>query len=944
MDALSFYWIDAVECQAGVRLFGRAKTEDGSTKSCCVLVKNIRKLIYASPRKRGKKLSDEDVTEIEAELRSVAAKCGIVIASARRATRNYAFEHADVEYGSSDFVELAVESGDGRSSFPLDSSGRTYSRVIGTTFTPLETLIIGRGIMGPEWLSVEDRSECQPRATWCEIEVSVESPESVTPDREDEAPPPMNVLEIDVRCDASGDISVATVRSRTGFRIDRPDSDGGVVATAISGSGKCALCETLLEAIDSCDPDIVVGSALSERVLGVVSERSRINRARGWSRLGKIRGSARCTGIVACDAEVVAGNLVRRPLRSHSVVDVAEAILPGDPEIARCRSEVVSDASRATLELAWKIVSKLGALQLTLHTANIAGCIWSHTLAGLRSEQNDYLLMHSFWDLDFVLPDAKPRQTAGPAKPKAAYAGGHVIEPKPGLYSGTIVALLDFSSMYPSIIRGANACLTTKREGPGGGTGVLPRIVIRLMDERKKAKREMRDHPSAALDAKQAALKLVANSLYGCLGYEQSRFFDRELAAKITGIGRDTIRSAEKTVSDAGFRVIYGDTDSLMIDTKESTIEGARRMAENLIALVNASFKEMGLEMAVDGMFSAVLILSKKKYACVDAATGVITFKGMDLVRRDWCALASDASRSIAEVILKTADRGAMSGAISKVASRASAAARDPATPIERFAITKRLGKDPAKYGADVRALPHVRAARRSDRKAKAEDFIAYVICDRDEPEMPGTRLATAPIAGIKIDPGWYIEKQLYPALARVCRPVAELDGDRLISDSLGIAASSASAVHLGSSSKRKRVEAVGLDAVISSLAAGENPLYDMLVEDHLGDFPAFSVECPSCKSRTVQEFPRGGTFGFACKWCGGRLDAAAISEQFSAYSVRLSDCRRGALLRTEQLRSLVDRDWIEEQTWSRPASAELDIIGRAIKDPTDLGSLDIKF
>lgn len=72
------------------------------------------------------------------------------------------------------------------------------------------------------------------------------------------------------------------------------------------------------------------------------------------------------------------------------------------------------------------------------------------------------------------------------------------------------------------------------------------------------------------LDIQQKCYKVVANSIYGCLGFSISRFYSRPLAALITKKGRDSLLRARDIVSKrGGVRVIYGDTDSLMIQPSD---------------------------------------------------------------------------------------------------------------------------------------------------------------------------------------------------------------------------------------------------------------------------------------------------------------------------------------------------------------------------------------
>lgn len=99
--------------------------------------------------------------------------------------------------------------------------------------------------------------------------------------------------------------------------------------------------------------------------------------------------------------------------------------------------------------------------------------------------------------------------------------------------------------------------------------GFLPQLIDKIVERRKKAKKDMKKaNPEKAviLDIQQKCYKLVANSIYGCLGFSISRFYSKHLAALITRMGREALLRAKDIVSStSGVRVIYGDTDSLMI-------------------------------------------------------------------------------------------------------------------------------------------------------------------------------------------------------------------------------------------------------------------------------------------------------------------------------------------------------------------------------------------
>jgi DNA polymerase alpha subunit A len=102
--------------------------------------------------------------------------------------------------------------------------------------------------------------------------------------------------------------------------------------------------------------------------------------------------------------------------------------------------------------------------------------------------------------------------------------------------------------------------------------GILPLEIKKLVDSRRQVKQLMADKNLSSdlrmqYDIRQKALKLTANSMYGCLGFENSRFYCKPLAALITKLGRSLLMKTKELVESKKIEVIYGDTDSLMINT-----------------------------------------------------------------------------------------------------------------------------------------------------------------------------------------------------------------------------------------------------------------------------------------------------------------------------------------------------------------------------------------
>ena len=173
-------------------------------------------------------------------------------------------------------------------------------------------------------------------------------------------------------------------------------------------------------------------------------------------------------------------------------------------------------------QLVQRLMFKLQILPLTKQLTCIAGNMWSRTLRSNRAERTEYLLLHEFHRLKF-LPPEKQRGKKEDLNGKAKYLGGLVLEPKKGLYD-SFVLLLDFNSLYPSLIQEYNLCFTTvdwsrysqqqvlenTANAPTGDgddevvvdgenlpplpdeslpKGVLPRVIKNLVDRRREVKK-----------------------------------------------------------------------------------------------------------------------------------------------------------------------------------------------------------------------------------------------------------------------------------------------------------------------------------------------------------------------------------------------------------------------------------------------------------------------
>ncbi|KAI8642206.1 DNA polymerase family B-domain-containing protein [Parasitella parasitica] len=636
---------------------------------------------------------------------------------------------------------------------------------------------------------------------------------------------------------------------------------------------EASLLNFLLAKIFMYDPDIIVGHNFAGFDLDVLLHRMKALNVQHWHKLGRLKrrnwpklqagagGAGESTfqerlvmsGRLVCDTYLASKDLIRS--KSYRMTDLAQSQLKiHRQDIEFGKTAQFFDSSDTLLHLlkhcafdaflASALMIKLQILPLTHQLTNLAGNLWSRTMTGARAERNEFLLLHEFHKAKYICPEksfggpkaavvqaaeqdgdeeavamasASKKKVGGKRKP--AYSGGLVLEPKKGFYD-KYVLLLDFNSLYPSIIQEYNVCFTTVdrrtftegREDDGEEKvpeipddtlpqGILPRLIKTLVDRRKQVKNLMRDNVSDAtymqLDIRQKALKLTANSMYGCLGFTYSRFYAKPLAMLITHKGREILQSTVNLAGTLDMNVIYGDTDSIMVYTNQNDLEEVKKMGHLLRRSVNNHYKL--LEIGIDGYFKHMLLLKKKKYAALlveEKPNGelveTVETKGLDLVRRDWCDLSHDVSTHVLDLILSDREREDVVTEIHAYLEIVAEQIRQGDIPLEKYVINKQLTKRPQDY-ADAKSQPHVQVALRmlsAGHNVKNGDTVPYVICKVDQ-ETSGDKKGSALRAyhpdtvtkdNMQLDIEWYLHQQVHPPLTRLCSPIDGTDPARLAS------------------------------------------------------------------------------------------------------------------------------------------------------------------
>lgn len=610
------------------------------------------------------------------------------------------------------------------------------------------------------------------------------------------------------------------------------------------------------------DPDVLIGHRLDDIDYSVLLNRMRERKTPGWHRIGRLRRSEwpknmgkgggsfhverqLAAGRLLCDLANDLGKSLMTKCQSWSLDEMCQLVLN------KSRQELDNEAAlktwattkdgltnyvkhcQADAYFIAAISLKIQMLPLTKVLTNLAGNSWARTLSGTRAERNEYILLHEFHNKKYICPDkvwgkGKPKaddevaegEEGADAKKKDKYKGGLVFEPEKGLYDN-IVLVMDFNSLYPSIIQEYNICFTTvKRDdlvsrctlprqiftnklqaeddervpevpSQDQDQGIFPRLIEKLVSKRREVKKLMKS-PSATpdelatWDIKQLALKLTANSMYGCLGYTKSRFYARPLAMLTTYKGREILRRTKDMAEEKHLRVIYGDTDSVMINTNVDNIADAIKLGNEFKREVNDSYKL--LEIDIDNVFRRILLHAKKKYAAINLVPvdgkyiEKLEVKGLDMRRREYCALSKETSTELLNFLLSGEDAETVVEKIHDHLRDLAAKMRAYEIPTRKYTIFTQLGKNPQDY-PNAASMPSVQVALRlmaRGKHVKAKDVMSFIITGEASGSAEAAAKNAFPVdevlkqdSGLKPDINYYLHKQILPPVERLCAPIS---------------------------------------------------------------------------------------------------------------------------------------------------------------------------
>lgn len=401
------------------------------------------------------------------------------------------------------------------------------------------------------------------------------------------------------------------------------------------------------------------------------------------------------------------------------------------------------------------------------------------------------MLLNELSTTDFIIPDVICNMSMD-------YEGAHVITPKAGLYESIIVTL-DYASLYPSIMIANNLCYSTLFKSntlekdaiksplknvyfksPSIREGILPKILKNCIQARKDVRREMKGCTDPfqleLMNGMQLAFKLCANSLYGFTGASTGSLPCTDISESVTKIGKTMILKSKDYVESLGkgYDVIYGDTDSIMINVGDVGLENGIQIGLELATKVTTLFQEP-CKMEFEKIFYPMLLLAKKKYAGLLWTRAdkydKMDVKGLEPVRSDISPLQKNLSNMLLNHILITKNTSEMKKYIKNLVESIGLY-----QDIDLYLLqnSKELKREVEDYTNEQLHSSLVKRLKKENRPSipKVGDRVAYIVTTKaDSPKI--CQRTEDPIYvldnNIEIDKQYYID-QTKSIVDRICK------------------------------------------------------------------------------------------------------------------------------------------------------------------------------
>jgi len=321
------------------------------------------------------------------------------------------------------------------------------------------------------------------------------------------------------------------------------------------------------------------------------------------------------------------------------------------------------------------------------------------------------------------------------------YRGGLVVDPKEGVHFNVVV--MDFASLYPSIIKVKNLSYETVRcvhedckqnKIPETNhwvcskkNGLTSIIIGSLRDLRVNYYKSLSKKQTLSEEERQQytvvsqALKVILNASYGVMGAEIFPLYFLPAAEATTAIGRYTILETIKKCESAGIEVLYGDTDSLFIKNPNE---------EQIQKVIEQAKKDHGVDLEIDKVYRYCVLSNRKKNYLGVTKSGKVDVKGLTGKKSHTPPFIKKLFYELLDILSKVETEEGFQQAKQKVSDKISDCAKkvqEKEIPLKDLTFNVMISKAPSEY---VKTVPqHIRAAKllETTREVKKGDIISYV-------------------------------------------------------------------------------------------------------------------------------------------------------------------------------------------------------------------------
>ena len=321
------------------------------------------------------------------------------------------------------------------------------------------------------------------------------------------------------------------------------------------------------------------------------------------------------------------------------------------------------------------------------------------------------------------------------------YRGGLVVEPKEGIHFDVVV--MDFASLYPSIIKVRNLSYETVRcahEECKKNTipqtnhwtcskknGMTSMIIGSLRDLRVNYYKSLSKKETLTEEQRQQytvvsqALKVILNASYGVMGAEIFPLYFLPAAEATTAIGRYTILETIKKCEEAGIEVLYGDTDSLFIKNPSE---------QQIKQVIEQAKKDHGVDLEIDKSYRYCVLSNRKKNYLGVTKSGKVDVKGLTGKKSHTPPFIKKLFYELLDVLSKVESIEDFENAKKTISNKIAACGKkvqEKEIPLEDLTFNVMLSKAPSEY---TKTIPqHIRAAKQLEtiREVKKGDRISFI-------------------------------------------------------------------------------------------------------------------------------------------------------------------------------------------------------------------------